>query len=143
MAADIRIAAPDAKLSIMEVKWGLVPDMSISQTLRDHVRLDIAKELTFSGRIIDGVEAQALGLVTLISENPRVAAIALAEEIASNSPDAVRAAKKLFEESWHTDANDGLALEAVLQSRLIGTANQIEAVEANFENRRPQFTDSD
>lgn len=143
MGADIRIAAPDAKLSVMEVKWGLVPDMSITQTLRDHVRLDIAKELTFSGRIIDGIEAQELGLVTRVAENPRAAAIALAEEIASKSPDAVRAGKKLFEESWHTDAKYGLALESLLQSRLIGTANQIEAVEASFENRRPQFTDSD
>jgi enoyl-CoA hydratase/carnithine racemase len=143
MGADIRIAAPDAKLSVMEVKWGLVPDMSITQTLRDYVRLDVAKELTFSGRIINGIEAQALGLVTRVAENPRAVAIALAKEIASKSPDAVRAGKKLFEKSWHADAKDGLAMEALLQSRLIGTTNQIEAVKASFEKRRPQFTDPD
>lgn len=141
LGADIRVAAPDAKLSVMEIKWGLVPDMSITQTLRDHVRLDVAKELTFSGRIVSGTEALAIGLVTRISEDPLAAALALAQEIASKSPDAVRAGKQLLEESWHAGAKDGLALEAALQSGLIGSPNQIEAVKANFENRDPQFVD--
>ena len=64
LGADIRFASPDAKMSVMEVKWGLIPDMSITQTLRDLVPLDVAKELTFTGRILTGVEAKALGLVT-------------------------------------------------------------------------------
>lgn len=141
LGADIRIAAPDAKLSVMEIKWGLIPDMSITQTLRDIVPLDVAKELTFTGRVLSGEEALELGLVTRVAEDPLAAAMALAEEIAAKSPDAVRAAKRLFEESWHADARTGLELEAGMQSKLIGSHNQIEAVKANFAKRAPVFED--
>jgi enoyl-CoA hydratase/carnithine racemase len=141
LGADIRFAAPDAKLSVMEIKWGLIPDMSISQTLRDILPMDVAKELTFSGRILSGEQAQALGLVTHVSEDPLAAAMTLAEEIALESPDAIRAAKQLFEESWHADERTGLAMESQLQVELIGSPNQVEAVKANFENRSPDFRD--
>lgn len=141
LAADIRIAAPDAKMSVMEIKWGLVPDMSITQTLRDLVPIDVAKELAFTGRVLSGVEAKELGLVTHVAEDPLAAALQLAEEIASKSPSAVRASKRLFEDSWHADAGLGLGLEASLQRGLIGLPNQLEAVKANFENRAPDFTD--
>jgi enoyl-CoA hydratase/carnithine racemase len=141
LGADIRIAAPDAKLSVMEVKWGLVPDMSLTQTLRDLVPLDVAKELTFTGRILSGLEARELGLVTRVSDDPLAAALALAEEIAGKSPDAIRAAKQLLEASWHADERVGLELEAELQRDLIGSPNQVEAIKANFENRMPVFTD--
>jgi enoyl-CoA hydratase/carnithine racemase len=141
LGADIRFAAPDAKMSVMEIKWGLVPDMSLTQTLRDVVPLDVAKELTFSGRVVSGEEARELGLVTHVTDDPLAAAMALAEEIAGKSPDAVRAGKKLFEESWHADAKTGLELEASLQSKLIGSPNQVEAVMANFEKRSPDFKD--
>ena len=94
LGADIRIAAPDAKLSIMEIKWGLVPDMGITQTLPRLVPIDVAKELTFSGRIVSGSDALALGLVTRNSDDPLASALALADEIAQKSPDAVRAAKR-------------------------------------------------
>jgi enoyl-CoA hydratase/carnithine racemase len=139
LGADIRIAAPDAKLSVMEIKWGLIPDMSLTQTLRDLVPLDVAKELTFSGRVLSGIEAQALGLVTRVADAPLETALQLAREIAGKSPDAIRAAKQLFEASWHADAATGLELEQRLQGSLIGTSNQIEAVKANFENRAPAF----
>jgi enoyl-CoA hydratase/carnithine racemase len=141
LGADIRFAAPDAKLSIMEIKWGLVPDMSITQTLRDLVPLDVAKELTFTGRILSGVEAKALGLVTHVADDPLAAARALAEEIAGKSPDAIRAGKRLLEESWRADERAGLELESKLQVALIGSKNQFEAVKANFENRAPVFSD--
>jgi enoyl-CoA hydratase/carnithine racemase len=141
LGADIRIAAPDAKLSVMEIKWGLVPDMSLTQTLRDVVPLDVAKELTFTGRILSGEDAKALGLVTRVAENPHEAAMSLAREIAGKSPDAIRAGKKLYEDSWHADARTGLALEASLQTDLIGQPNQVEAVMANFEKRAPEFRD--
>ena len=141
LGTDIRIAAPDAKLSVMEIKWGLIPDMSISQTLRDLVPLDVAKELTFTGRVLSGAQARDLGLVTRVEEDPHAAAMSLAREIAGKSPDAVRAAKRLFESSWHADARDGLELEASLQLGLIGSANQKEAVKANFGKREPNFTD--
>jgi len=141
LGADIRIVAPDAKLSVMEIKWGLIPDMSGSQTLRHLVRLDVAKELTFTGRVVSGEEAVALGLATRVAEKPLDAALEMAREIASKSPDAIRAGKKLFEESWLGSRRDGFALEESLQRGLIGSPNQIEAVQANMEKRAPRFRD--
>ena len=139
LGTDIRIAAPDIKMSIMEIKWGLVPDMSITQTLRDIMPMDVAKELTFTGRILNGEQAKEVGLVTRVANDPLAAAMELAEEIAGKNPDAVRAGKALYEQAWHADARTGLELEAALQAQLIGTANQIEAVKANFEKRAPAF----
>ena len=141
MGADIRYAAPNTRMSVMEIKWGLVPDMSITQTLRDLLPLDVAKELAFTGRVLSGLEARELGLVTHVADDPRAAALRLAEEIAGKSPSAIRAGKRLFEESWHADAAVGLGLEASLQAGLIGSPNQIEAVKANFANRPPKFAD--
>ena len=139
LGIDIRFATPDLKLSIMEIKWGLIPDCGITQTLRELVPLDVAKELTFTGRIISGEEAKALGLVTHIAEDPHAAAMELAREIAGKSPDAVRYSKKLLEETWRTDERTGLELETKLQVELIGSENQVEAVRANFEKRAPDF----
>lgn len=141
LGADIRIAAPDMKMSIMEIKWGLIPDMSLTQTLRDLVPLDVAKELTFTGRVLNGEEAKALGLVTHVSADPLAHAMELAKEIAGKSPDAIRAAKQLLESTWHADERTGLELEASLQTALIGTPNQLEAITANFEKRPPAFSD--
>ena len=141
LGADIRIAAPDVKMSVMEIKWGLIPDMSLTQTLRDLVPLDVAKELTFTGRILNGEQAKALGLITRVEEDPLAASLELAREIASKSPDAVRAGKQLLEASWHADERTGLELEASLQMSLIGSPNQVEAITANFEKRPPNFKD--
>ena len=141
LGADIRIAAPDLKLSIMEIKWGLVPDMSITQTLRDILPMDVAKQLTFTGQILSGPEAQQLGLVTQIADDPHAEAMSMAREIAGKSPEAIRAAKQLFETAWHADAKTGLELEAELQAGLIGSANQREAIAANFAKRAPEFHD--
>jgi enoyl-CoA hydratase/carnithine racemase len=143
MGADIRIAAPGARLSVMEIKWGLIPDCSITQTLRDLVRLDIAKELTFTGRIIGGTEAAELGVVTQVSETPLETAMEMAETIASKSPSAIRLGKQLFESTWRGERDDGLQLESKLQGELIGGANQVEAVKSNFEERAPQYVDPD
>ena len=141
LGADIRIAAPDLKLSIMEIKWGLVPDMSITQTLRDILPMDVAKQLTFTGQVLSGPEAQQLGLVTQIADDPHAEAMSMAREIAGKSPEAIRAAKQLFETAWHADAKTGLELEAELQAGLIGSANQREAIAANFAKRAPEFHD--
>jgi enoyl-CoA hydratase/carnithine racemase len=141
LGADIRIAAPDARLSIMEVKWGLVPDMSITQTLPRLVRIDIAKELTFTGRVLTGEEALNLGVVTRLSPDPLASARELAAEIASRSPDAVQSAKRLFDQSWNARPRDGLALEAEIQRGLIGSPNQIAAVTAGLTRQPPQFVD--
>ncbi len=141
LASDIRFVAPDARLSVMEIKWGLIPDMSGSQTLRHLVRADIAKELTFTGRIVSGEEAGEIGLATHVDEAPRERAFDMAFEIATKSPDAIRAAKRLLHESWVGTPAEGLQLEESLQRTLLGGENQIEAVKANIERREPRFKD--
>jgi enoyl-CoA hydratase/carnithine racemase len=143
LGADIRFVAPDARLSIMEINWGLVPDMSGTQTLRHLVRFDVVKELTFTGRVVSGPEAVELGLATHVSEKPFDAAMALAQEIASNSPDAVRAGKKLLNASRLVSLEEGLRMEEEMQRTLIGRTNQVEAVQANIQKRDPNFKDPD
>jgi enoyl-CoA hydratase/carnithine racemase len=141
LGADIRLAHPDAKLSVLEIKWGLVPDMSGTQTLRDLVRLDVAKELTWTGRIVSAKEAAELGLVTRVCDDPLAEAFASARAIALRSPEAIRYGKQLMETAWHADPETGLKLEEKLQLSLIGSPNQTEAVKANFEKRDPKFSD--
>ena len=142
LGADIRIAAPDSKLSVMEIKWGLVPDMGITQALPRLVPIDVAKELTYTGRIISGSEASALGLVTRNSDDPLASAVALATEIAQKSPDAVRAAKRLYDQTWVSDdAAGALKLESELQAGLIGKPNQLAAVMAGMSGEPPVFVD--
>ncbi len=141
LGADIRVAAPDTRLSVLEVKWGLIPDMAITQTLPRVVGMDVAKELAFTGRIFTGEEALRLGVVTHVADDPLAAAQALAAEIAARSPDAVRAAKRLFSEAWTGPPAQTLALEAEIQLGLIGTPNQLAAVSAGFNNRPGEFVD--
>lgn len=143
LAADVRIAAPDARLSVMEVKWGLVPDMSLTQTLPRLVGIDVAKELTLTGRAFSGEEALALGVVTRLADDPLAAVQQLATEIADKSPDAVRGAKRLLDRAWTLPARDGLALEAEIQRGLIGSPNQLAAVTAGLTKQPGQFTDPD
>jgi enoyl-CoA hydratase/carnithine racemase len=143
LAADLRIVAPDARLSVMEIKWGLVPDMSGTQTLRRLVRLDVAKELTYTGRIVSGAEAVALGLATRVADAPRDAAFELAREIAGREPQAVRAAKRLLDASGVIGVEEGLLLEEELQRSLLGKPNQLEAVRANAEKRAARYRDPD
>jgi enoyl-CoA hydratase/carnithine racemase len=142
LGADIRLATPDARMSVMEVKWGLVPDMSITRTLPRLVGIDVAKELTFTGRVFSGEEAAGLGLVTRITADPLEAALDLAREIAGRSPDAVRGAKRLFNESWDRPAQETLALEAEIQASLIASENQIAAVLAGMSGQPPEFADA-
>jgi enoyl-CoA hydratase/carnithine racemase len=141
LGADIRIIAPDAQMSIMEIKWGLVPDMSGPQMMRRLVRLDVIKELTFTGRRVDGREAVALGLATRVSETPYEDAMALARDIATKSPDAIRAGKRLLDASGLLSHEEGLAMEEAEQRALFGSPNQREAVEANVQKRAPKFGD--
>lgn len=140
--ADIRIAAPDARLSIMEVKYSLIPDMGLTVTLAGQLRVDTAKELTMTGRIVPGDEARQLGLVSRTADDPLAAARELAAEIAGNSPDAVRAAKQLFETTWGSDKHkESLELEATLQQKMFTVPNQMEAVAAAMQKREPNFGD--
>jgi enoyl-CoA hydratase/carnithine racemase len=141
LGADIRIAAPDARLSVMEGKWGLIPDMSITRTLPRLVGIDVAKELTYTARVFSGEEAARLGVVSHLADDPLASARQLANEIAGRSPDAVRRAKRLFEESWNAPATDSLRLEAQLQLELIGSPNQMAAVMAGVKREDPEFVD--
>jgi enoyl-CoA hydratase/carnithine racemase len=141
LGTDIRIAAPDARLSVMEVRWGLVPDMAITRTLPRLVGIDVAKELTYTGKVISGAEASDLGVVTRVSDDPLAAAHELATQIAARSPDAVRAAKRLFDSGWTGSADETLALEAELQRELIGSPNQLAAVAAGLRKQTPEFVD--
>ena len=141
LGADIRIVAPDARLSVFEVAWGLIPDMTGSQLLPELVGRDVAKELTFTARIVSGEEAARIGLATRTDPDPLGAALTLAREIASRSPHAVRAAKRLLDLAGRTDLASGLAREQQEIGALIGSPNQAEAVAARFEQRAPDFAD--
>jgi len=141
LGADIRIVSPDARLSVFEVAWGLIPDMTGTQLLPELVGRDVAKELTYTGRIVDGVEAVRIGLATRTDPEPLAAALALAKEIAGRSPHAIRAAKRLLDLAGRTTLADGFAAEQVEIRALIGSPNQVEAVTARFEKRDPGFAD--
>jgi enoyl-CoA hydratase/carnithine racemase len=141
LGADIRIVHPDAQLSVREVHWGLVPDMTGTLMLSRLVRPDVAKELTFTARIVDGREALALGLATRLSDTPREDALALAAEIAGRSPDAVRGAKELFNRLVNDGAAEQFAHERRVIASLIGTPNQVESVMAGMEKRPPVYRD--
>ena len=141
LAADVRFCTPDALLAVLEVKWGLIPDMAITRTLPRLVGIDVAKELAYTGRIISGAEAHSLGLVTHLAEDPVAAARALAAEIAGRSPDAVRGMKRLFDESWTGSTEETLRLEADIQLGLLGTPNQLAAVTAGLAKQPAEFED--
>jgi len=141
MGADMRCVAPDARLAIMEIKWGIIPDMGITRTILSVVREDVVRELTYTGRIFSGQEAQNLGFATRVSETPLEDALELAKAIAAQSPDAIRAAKTLFNRAPDQDEADALKLETTLQQPLLGSANQLEAVMANMQKRPAVFQD--
>ena len=141
LGADIRIIAPNAQMSVLESRWGLIPDMTGTQALINLVGLDVAKELTFTGRNVSGTEAVQIGLATRVADDPRAAALELAQEIAAKSPEAVRAAKRLFNAAPKVSVAEGFAQERSEISKLIGSPNQIEAVMAFFEKRAPEFAD--
>ncbi|OLT30057.1 enoyl-CoA hydratase [Actinomadura sp. CNU-125] len=141
MGADLRIVAPDTKLSVLEIRWGLVPDMTGTAALIRLVGEDVAKELTFTGRMITGAEAARIGLATRTADDPHAAATELAREIAGNSPDAVRAAKRLLNRAADDDLAGQFSEESRELGALRGTPNQAEAVRAYFEKRPPAFTD--
>lgn len=141
LGADFRISTEDCKISIMEAKWGLIPDMSATITLRELVSIDVAKELTFTGRIISGVEAKEYGLVTKIVSNTNATnvehameeAVSLAKEMVKQSPDAIAAAKCMYQKTW-IDLNEEqcLDLESRLQKKLLPSWNQFAASSKNF-----------
>lgn len=141
LGADIRIVHPDTQLSVREVYWGLVPDMTGTLMLSQLVRADIAKELVFTARVFDGREAHAIGLATKLSDTPYEDALAMAHDLATRSPDAVKGAKALINGLLHEKAAQQFAEERRIIGSLIGRPNQVETVMANFEKRPAVYTD--
>lgn len=139
LGADIRVAAPDAKLSVMEAKWGLVPDMGGAVLLRELVRADVAKQLVMSARVIDAREAHELGLVTHVAEDPVARADEIAREMSAYSPDAVAAGKFLLQQAWHGSEGNATAAERRWQRRLIGRINQRISMARNTDDPDKPF----
>lgn len=135
LGSDIRYVHPDTKLSIMEIKWGLVPDMSSTQVMRHLVRDDIIRELTYTGRVFSGREAVEWGFATHISDDPYVQAMELAKVIASKSPSAIQGSKKLLSQAPYCSQEEGLILESVIQDEIIWKENQMEAVFSSMQKR--------
>ncbi|MGY6587451.1 MAG: crotonase/enoyl-CoA hydratase family protein [Wenzhouxiangella sp.] len=139
LACDFRFSAPDCEFSIMEIRWGLLPDMGGSVTLRGLVNDDVAMELAMSGRRVPAEEALALGLLTRIENEPLAAARDLAERLSEQSPSAISAIKRLFTKTARGSERRALRAERRLQLGLLLGANQREAMRANFEKRAPTF----
>jgi len=141
LGADLRYVTADVKMAVLEIKWGLVPDMAGMVLMRGLVREDVARELTWTGRIFGGEEAVSMGLATRVCADPRADALALARDIASKNPDAIRAGKRLLNLMAEADQHAILLAESKEQGALIGSANQVEAVVSNLQKREPQFAD--
>ena len=139
--ADLRVVAPDTRFAVMELKWGIVPDMGHFTLWRSLVRSDALRELTYTAREFSGTEAQAMGFATHTDTDPLGRAMAIAYEIANKNPDAIRAAKRLFAVSAEATEDTILRAESAEQARLLGTANQTEAVRSAMEGRGPKFED--
>jgi enoyl-CoA hydratase/carnithine racemase len=141
LGADFRYATADARFSVMEIKWGLVPDLAGTQLMRHLAREDVVRELTYTGRIFNGTEAKEYGFVTKVVDDPRAAALETAKEIANKSPDAIRADKRLLNDAVAVEAAAGLMAESVEQQKLIGAPNQIEAIMSNLQKRAANYKD--
>ena len=142
LGADIRLIALDARMSVMEIKWGLVPDMAGVVLMRGLVRDDVLRDITYTGRVLQGEEAVRAGLATRACADPLADAQALARELAQRSPDALRAGKRLLNQAAAGIGDAALMqAESDEQMALMGSPNQVEAVRANLDKRAPQFSD--
>ncbi|CBL44413.1 Enoyl-CoA hydratase/isomerase family protein [gamma proteobacterium HdN1] len=141
LGADIRICTPDAQLSMMEAKWGLVPDMGGVALMRELMRIDLAKELTLTGRVMTGIQAHELGLVTHVCKDPMARAQELIGEISTRSPDSVGAGKFLLQEAWRAIDGAALRAERLWQRRVITTKNQRISVQRNQKKEDIPFSE--
>lgn len=139
LGADIRIAAPDTKLAVMEMKWGLVPDMGGMVLMPPLMRSDVLRQMTYTNRPVSASQAEHWGLVTSVEDDPLAEALALAQEIAGKSPTAIRAAKRLIEVAEAAGRADVLMAESAEQSALIGKPDQLEVIGAQMQGRKPEF----
>lgn len=139
LAADFRFTTPDCEWSVLEAKWGLVPDMSGTIPLGEVVSADVAKRLTMTGEIVTGKQALEIGLVTGSSTDPLKEALLLVEKISARSPDSVAASKKLLNETRRSRPRRALHLERTLQLAMFLTKNAGIARRANFAKAAPEF----
>lgn len=141
LGADMRYIAPDARLAVLEIKWGLIPDMAGTQLMKHLVREDLVRELTYTGRVFSGEEAFVMGFATRVCADPRAEALATAHDIAGKNPHAIRAGKRLLNAAVDVGPADGLQQETDEQVALIGSPNQVEAIMANMQKRPPAFAE--
>ena len=141
LGPDIRIVAPDTRMAVLEIKWGLVPDMAGLVLMKGLLRDDVARELTYTGRIFTGEEALTMGLATRVSTDPHGDAMKMAIEIAGKNPDAIRAGKRLLNMAGDADQKTILVQESKEQGALIGSPNQVEAVMSNMQKRAASYAD--
>lgn len=141
LAADMRYADINTQFSILEIKWGIIPDMGSTQIMRHLIRDDIVRELTYTGRIFSSQEAKNYGFITEVVDNPIDHALSIARQISQQNPQAVQACKKLLNSAPYLNVEQGLLMESELQDQIIGSSNQIEAVKAVLEKREARFVD--
>lgn len=141
LGADLRYASADARLSVMEIRWALIPDMAISVLLRGQVRPDVVRELVYTARIVEADEALRLGLVTRVCDAPRAEALSMAREIAGRSPAAIRAVKRLVTDMTETGRGPALQAESDIQAALLHRGENLEAFRAHAERREPRYAD--
>jgi enoyl-CoA hydratase/carnithine racemase len=141
LGADFRISTPDCELSVMEAKWGLIPDMTGSVTLSELVGIDVAKRLAMTGEIIDGDTGLALGLVSEVADDPLARAHEFAAQLAERSPDAIAATKQLLNRNRHKGPRSAFGVERGLQLTLIRGANHKIARTAGMAREIPRFVD--
>lgn len=139
LAADFRVATPDSRWSVLEGKWGLIPDMSGIRSLAEHVGMDQAKWLTMSAEVVDGTRAAELGLVTRLDNDPLTAAQRMAEQLATRSPDALGAAKRLFNDTWTASPRKVFSRERIEQAWLLAARNTKAARTAAFQKSEPAY----
>lgn len=139
LGADIRIASPDSKWSVMEMKWGIVPDLGGMVLLPKLVRSDVLRMLTYTAQPIGAEQAERWGLITQLANDPLAEALALAKEIAGKSPSAIRAAKRLIDVAETAGRAEVLQTESAEQVDLIGKPDQMEVIAAQMQGRKPVF----
>lgn len=141
LGGDFRYASKGSKFSIFEMNWGLIPDMGSTQIMRHLVRDDVIRELTYTGREFSADQAKEWGFITEVVDDPVAHALDFAYGIANNSPDAIRAAKHIIEAANYQSVEEGLLMESLEQDKILGKANQVEAVVSRLNKRQPTFKD--
>jgi len=141
LGGDCRFASPNSRFSILEMKWGLIPDMGGIQIMRNLVRDDVMRMLSYTAQEFSADKAKEWGFITDVVEDPVAHSLALAKKIAQQSPDAIRTTKKVISESYDLSAEEGLLLEAQEQDKILGNTNQVEAVMSQLQGRPAKFID--